>query len=247
MQGFWSVILRDMKRIWVQPMRIVSNLVQPLLYLFLLGSGLGAATQLGGGQYLKYIFPGVVGLTLLFTANFAAISIVFDRETGFLKAVLVAPVSRQSIAIGKVCSGALQAMVQGILLLIFSPVVGIYFGFGQILLFILFMFMSGMVFSAMGVAVATNFSSTEVFPVVLNAVLLPMFFLSGALFPLKTAPGWLQILSHIDPVAYGVDLMRGAILNKFYYPVWLSLVVMIGMGAILIWIAVIVFEKGEEV
>lgn len=121
MQGFWSIILRDMKRIWVQPIRIASNIVQPLLYLFLLGSGLGATTHFGTGGYLKYIFPGVVGLTLLFTANFAAISIVFDREVGFLKAVLVSPVSRPSVALGKIGSGAIQAVLQGMLLLIFLP------------------------------------------------------------------------------------------------------------------------------
>lgn len=247
MQGFWAVILRDLKRIWAEPFRLISGLAQPLLYLFLLGSGIGAATQLGGGQYLKYIFPGVVALSLLFTANFAAISIVFDRETGFLKAVLVAPVSRPSVAVGKVCSGAIQALVQGVLLLIFAPMIGIYFGPLQLLLFVIFMILSGMVFSAMGVAVATNFSSTEVFPVVLNAVLLPMFFLSGALYPLNTAPGWLQTLSYMDPVAYGVDLMRGSILGNFYYPEWLSLVVLCFVGFILIWTAVKVFEKGEEI
>lgn len=247
MQGFWAVILRDLKRIWAEPLRLLSGLVQPLLYLFLLGSGIGAATRLGGGQYLQYIFPGVVALSLLFTATFAAISIVFDRETGFLKAVLVAPVSRPSVAIGKVCSGAIQALAQGILLLIFAPLIGIYFGPLQILLFFLFMVLSGLVFSAMGVAVATNFSSTEVFPIVLNAVLLPMFFLSGALYPLKTAPAWLQTLFYIDPVAYGVDLMRGAILGQFYYPELLSLGVLCAVGFLLIWIAVKVFEKGEEV
>lgn len=109
------------------------------------------------------------------------------------------------------------------------------------------MILTALVFSAMGVAIATNFSSTEVFPIVVNSVLLPMFFISGALFPLKTAPHWMQDVSYADPAAYGIDLMRGTILNKFYYPWWLSVIVLVGLGSFLLWVAVKVFEKGEEV
>lgn len=247
MQGFLSVILRDLKRIWAEPLRLTSGLLQPLLYLFLLGSGVGAATTLGSDAYLKFIFPGVVALSLLFTSTFAAITIVFDREVGFLKAVLVAPISRRAVALGKVCSGAIQAMVQGLMLIVFAPAVGVYFGFTELLIFVIFMLLSGLVFSALGVAVATNFSSTEVFPVVLNAVLLPMFFLSGALFPLNTSPHWLQICSWFDPVAYGVDLMRGSILHNFFFPVPLSVSILFLVMMLLTWIAIRVFEKGEEI
>jgi len=245
--GFFGIILRDMKRLWIDRIRIISGLLQPLLYLFILGSGVGAATRLGGHQYLRYIFPGVVGLSLLFTATFAAISIVFDRETGFLKAVLVAPVSRREVALGKIVSGALQAVIQAILLLIFAPVVGLSFGFLEFIGIFIFMILCGMVFSAMGVSVAARFTSAEVFPIVLNAVLLPMFFISGAMFPLKTSPQWLQTLAHIDPVAYGVDLMRGTLSGQFYFPVYLSVLVMIFVLVILTWLSIRVFERGEEV
>lgn len=217
MNGFYSIIIRDLKRLWAQPIRLVSGIAQPLLYLFLLGSGLGGAVRQGGENYLEFIFPGVVALSLLFTATFSAISIVFDREIGFLKAVLVAPVSRRSIALGKVASGAIIALAQACLLLIAAPFAGVSFGLLNLLGFIAFMLLSGIVFSALGVAVAANFSSTEVFPVVLNALLLPMFFISGALFPLESAPGWLQVMSYVDPVAYGVDLLRGSVLGEFYW------------------------------
>jgi len=246
MNGMIGIIVRDMKRIWTQPLRMAGGIVQPLLYLFLLGSGIGAATVLGQGRYLSFIFPGIVALSLLFTATFAAITIVFDRETGFLKAVLVAPVSRRAIAVGKVISGAIQAMIQGILLLIFAPIVGVYFSFVQIILFLIFMLLSALLFSAVGVATATSFSSTEVFPVVLNAVLLPMFFLSGALYPLRTSPEWIKVLAHVDPVAYGVDLMRGAAQGHYYFTVWISIVVTFGLLFLLIWGAIRQFEKERE-
>lgn len=246
MAGFNAVVLRDLKRLWRQKVRLLSGILQPLLYLFLLGSGLGGAVRLGGGEYMAFIFPGVVALSLLFTATFAAISIVFDREQGFLKAVLVAPVSRRAVALGKVASGALQAVAQGILLLIFAPLVGVHFGVGALLLFVLFMLFAGLVFSALGVAAAARFTSTEVFPVVLNAVLLPLFFISGALFPLSTSPAWLQTLAYVDPVAYGVDLLRGAALGNFHFPVALSLAVLALAAALLTLTSVQVFQRGED-
>lgn len=246
MQGFTAIVLRDLKRLWAQPMRLVSGIAQPLLYLFLLGSGLSGTVRLAEGEYLQFIFPGVVALSLLFTATFAAISIVFDREVGFLKAVLVAPVGRRSIALGKVASGAVQALAQGALLLLAAPIVGLRFGIWELLLFIGFMLLGGLVFSALGVATATRFTSTEVFPVVLNAILLPMFFLSGALYPLQTSPEWIQIVAYADPVAYAVDLLRGATSGQFYFSPVLSVTVLTGSFAVLTWMAVRVFERGEE-
>ena len=246
MHGFYAIVLRDLKRLWAQPVRLVSGIAQPLLYLFLLGSGLSGAVRLGGGEYLQFIFPGVVGLSLLFTATFAAITIVFDREVGFLKAVLVAPVERRAIALGKVTSGAVQALAQGALLLVAGPIVGVRYGVIELAVFLLAMFLAGMVFSALGVATATRFTSTEVFPVVLNAVLLPMFFLSGALYPLQTSPEWIKVVAHVDPVAYAVDLLRGALSGEFYFSPWLSLGVLFSATAVLTWAAVVVFEQGEE-
>lgn len=247
MRGYLTVIYRDLKRLWVDRIRVAFGLIQPLLYLFVLGSGLGASTAMGSGDYLKYIFPGVVGLTLLFTATFAAISIVFDREWGFLKAMLVAPISRRAIALGKITSGAIQAIAQAIILLILSPLVGVHVTPLAILGFLLFMVVSSLLFSTLGVSVAARFTSMEVFPVVSNAVLMPMFFLSGAMFPLAVSPYWLRIAAHVDPVAYAVDLMRGAVLGQYFFPLALSLAVLAGVIIALTWMSVRVFERGEEV
>src|ERR1044071_135201 len=129
-RGIYAVVVLDLKRFWLDRARLLSGLAQPLLYLFVLGAGLGASSRLGGGDYQRYIFPGVLGLSLLFTATFSAITIVFDRQIGFFKAVLVAPVPRTAIAIGKIVAGALQALAQAIIVLPFAPLAGVPLGFG---------------------------------------------------------------------------------------------------------------------
>jgi ABC-2 type transport system permease protein len=246
MRGTGAVIVLDLKRLWVERWRIVSNLGQPLLYLFILGSGIGASTMLGGGGYRHFIFPGVLGLSILFTSVFAAILIVFDRQMGFLKAVLVAPVPRPAIAIGKIISGAIQGLLPALILLVFIPPLGLPTGAFHLLGLIGAMVLSAVTFSALGVAVAARFESTTVFPIVINAVMLPMFFISGALFPLARTPAWLQWLAHFDPVAYAIDLMRGALLGHFFFPPWLSLAVLCGLVVILAFLATRVFASGED-
>ena len=246
MRGLLAVIALDLKRLWADRVRLVVGLIQPLLYLFVLGSGLGANSRMGGSHYLAYIYPGVLGLSLLFTSVFAAMLIVFDRQIGFLKAVLVAPVPRPAIAIGKVLSGALQALVPAVVLLAFLPLLGMHPGIVRFLALVGAMAMAAVTFSALGVATAARFKSTTVFPIIGNAVLLPMFFLSGALYPLAMAPHWLRILAHFDPVAYAVDLMRGALLGSLYFPLWLSIGVLALFVLVLTWLATRVFASGED-
>ncbi|MHB1284654.1 MAG: ABC transporter permease [Metallibacterium scheffleri] len=246
MRGLFAVIMLDLKRLWVDRVRLVSSLIQPLLYLFVLGSGLGASSTMGGSGYLHYIYPGVLGLSLLFSSVFAAMLIVFDRQIGFLKAVLVAPVPRVAIALGKVLSGAIQALVPATILLLLLPLLGMDLSLLALLELIGTMILAAVTFSALGVATAARFRSTTVFPIISNAVLLPMFFLSGALYPLDSAPVWLRWLAHIDPVAYAVDLMRGAILDRYAYPPLLSLAVLLGFIIVLTWLATRVFAAGED-
>ena len=246
MRGLLAVIILDLKRLWVDRIRLISSLIQPLLYLFVLGSGLGASSTLGSGRYLPFIFPGVVALSLLFTSVFAAILIVFDRQMGFLKAVLVAPVPRPAIAIGKVIAGAIQALVPGTIMLLFMPFIGLKPSLLEFLGFVGASALAAITFSALGVAVAARFKSMTVFPIISNAMLLPMFFLSGALYPLALAPHWLQIAAHADPVAYAVDLMRGSLLGSTFFPVWLSFVVLACFIAVMTWLATRIFTTGED-
>jgi len=258
MSGIWAIVMLDMQRFFKERVRLIAGLIQPLLYLFVLGSGLGASMRMGppGGipgsapafDYRAYIFPGVMSLALLFSATFAGITIVFDRQIGFFKAVLVAPVPRAAIGIGKVVSGALQALIQGTILLCFLPLMNIQISFATVLV-IPAMILAALTFSALGVAMAARFTSTNVFPILTNAIMLPMFFLSGAMYPLQPAPVWMQRLAHLDPVAYAVDLMRGALLGRdhmFFESPGLSVAVLSGCIVLLTWSAVNVFRKGEE-
>jgi len=245
-QGIYAVVVLDLKRFWLERARLIAGLAQPLLYLFVLGAGLGASSRLGGGDYQRYIFPGVLALSLLFTATFSAITIVFDRQIGFFKAVLVAPVPRPAIAMGKIAAGALQAFAQGVVVLPFAPLAGVRFGFVEGVELVAAMLLAAVTFSAIGVACACRFTSTTVFPIVSNAVLLPMFFLSGALYPLTVAPHWMQVAAHFDPVAYAVDLMRGSLLGTFFFPVPLSLAALAVVITLLTWAAVRVFNRGED-
>ena len=246
MRGLFAVVMLDLKRLWVDRVRLISSLIQPLLYLFVLGSGLGASSTMGGKGYLHYIYPGVLGLSLLFSSVFAAMLIVFDRQIGFLKAVLVAPVSRLAIALGKILSGALQALVPATVLLVLLPLLGMDLSLPAFVELVGAMLLAAITFSALGVATAARFRSTTVFPILSNAVLLPMFFLSGALYPLDRAPTWLRLLAHVDPVAYAVDLMRGAVLGHTVYPPLLSIAVLVGFIVVLTWLATRVFEAGED-
>jgi ABC-2 type transport system permease protein len=246
MRGIYAVVVLDLKRAWLDRARIVTGLIQPLLYLFVLGAGLGSSSRMGGPGYQRFIFGGVVGLSLLFTAVFMAISIVFDRQIGFFKAVLVSPIPRAAIAFGKITSGAIQALVQGVILLPFAPLVGVPLGLGSVFAMLGAMVLAAMTFSAIGVAVASRFTSTTVFPIISNTIILPMYFLSGALYPLTTAKPWMQTAAHFDPVAYAVDLMRGSLSGQFFFPPALSLAVLIGVIAVLAASAVYVFNRGED-
>jgi ABC-2 type transport system permease protein len=244
MNGYFAILALDLRRVWLDRVRLATSLAQPLLYLFVLGSGIGGSSRLGGAEYLRFIFPGVVALSLLFTASFSAIVIVFDRQIGFLKAILIAPVSRLAIALGKVSSGALQALLQACVLLLFAPLAGVPLEPLRVLEFVLAMSLAAFTFSALGVAVASRFRSVTVFPIVSNAVLLPMFFLSGAMYPLENAPHWLRILARLDPVAYAVDLMRGALYGTWSMPAALSFSVLVAFATVLTLIAV--FQQGED-
>jgi ABC-2 type transport system permease protein len=246
MRAILAIVILDLKRFWLDRARLIAGLIQPLLYLFVLGAGIGASVKMGGGDYRRFIFPGTMGLSLLFSATFAAITIVFDRQIGFFKAVLVAPVPRSAIAFGKIIAGGLQSFAQGLILLPFAPLAGATLNLTQATEMVGAMALASLTFSAIGVGFACRFNSTTVFPIVSNAVLLPMFFLSGGLYPLMAAPHWMQVAAHFDPVAYAVDLMRGSVLGVYFFPVPLSLGALTLTISLLAWAAVRVFNRGED-
>ncbi|MDD3717442.1 MAG: ABC transporter permease [Actinomycetota bacterium] len=289
--GIYITWLRDVKRFFRDRIRLVGAFAQPLIYLFILGTGLESAFQaFGSGEtkYVTYMFPGILCMTVLFTSMFSAISIIWDREFGFLKEMLVAPIPRSSLAVGKVFGGATTAIMQGFILLLFMPLVGIPFDIGKILLMLLVMFLLSISLTSFGVAFAARMHSMEAFPIIMNFVLLPMFFLSGAMFPLQGLPGWMTVLTKINPMSYAVDAVRGVALRGIeitstaafslpevpaglasnpefvnwianakaalpqpaqmqvqYYPLSLSLLIVVAFGIFLMTIAVVQFNRQD--
>jgi len=214
--GTYIIWLRDLKRFFRDRTRLLGAFAQPLIYLFVLGTGLQSAfTAFGSGQtkYITFMFPGIVAMTVLFTSMFSAISIIWDRQFGFLKEMMVAPIPRSSIALGKVLGGGSTALIQGFILLLFMPLAGIPYNIEKLLMMLVVMFILAMGLTSLGVLFASRMRSMEGFPIVMNFLLLPMFFLSGAFFPLQNLPTWMRILTKINPMTYAVDAMRGVALK----------------------------------
>lgn len=227
-RGVYIIWYRDVLRWWRDRQRILPSLVQPILYLFVFGVGLGSA--LGGGgagsssatalgvNYTTFMYPGVLAMSVLFTSIFSAMSIVWDREFGFLKEIQVAPIRRAAVAIGKALGGSSVAMIQASLLLLVAPFVGVALTPLLVLQILGLMFLLAFALSALGVAIASRMRSMEGFQVVMNFVMMPILFLSGAFFPLRGLPVWLEALTRLDPAAYAVDALRRVVLTSSGVP-----------------------------
>src|SRR5437762_9423531 len=202
LRAVYIIWYRDILRYWRDRWRLVASLAQPLLFLVVFGSGLssslgsgGVFGSRGGLSYIQFVFPGIIGMSILFTSIFGAMSIVWDREFGFLKEVLVAPIDRWAVAIGKALGGTTQAMIQGLILLVLAPFVGVKLSLVTILEVVPLAFVLAFGLSAFGVMLASMMKSLQGFQVVMNFLMMPMFFLSGALFPLTNLPALLSVLS----------------------------------------------------
>jgi ABC-2 type transport system permease protein len=264
LRAIYIIWYRDVIRFRRDRARLVASLAQPLLYLLIFGTGLssalsGASGAFGGGStdglsYVQFIFPGIIGMAVLFSAIFGAMSIVWDREFGFLKEVLVAPIDRSAVAIGKALGGATQAMIQGLVLLVLAPLIGIDLSLTMILALVPLTFVLAFSLSALGVAIASRMKSMQGFQMVMTFLMMPMFFLSGALFPLQGLPGWMNVLTRLDPAAYGMDPLRRVVLGTSLPPeivngmgidlfgtvlsVPAEAAVLLAFGACMLWVAI---------
>ena len=207
---------RELIRFANDRLRIVTMLVQPFLFLFVLGAGLqGLASAGTDGVNLKtFIYPGILCMTVMFTAMFSAASIVWDREFGFLREMMVAPVKRSSIVIGKCLGGATVAAMQGVIVLAIAGLVDVPYSLGLILGVLALQLLLAFAITAFGLAVAIRIKQMQSFMGVMQMIVMPMFFISGALFPVTGLPTWLAILNRLDPVAYAVDPMRKLVFSK---------------------------------
>ena len=190
-------------------MRIVGAIAFPLLFLVVFGAGLTRWVNLGEEvSFSEFMFPGIIGMTVLMSAFMSGVSIVWDREFGFLKEVLVAPVNRAAVALGKTLGGATIATVQGVLILLLSPIVGISLSAGLVLRLLPLVFLAACALAALGIVIASRIKSMEAFQVVMNMLMMPMIFLSGVFFPVSNLPGWMNVLVKVNPATYAIDPIR---------------------------------------
>ena len=212
----YSLWRREIVRFYRQRARVVGVIVSPLLFWLVLGSGFAHSFQSAGvgassGHYLGYFFPGSVAMIVLFTAIFSMMSLIQDRNEGFLLSVLAAPVSRSAIVLGKVLGGATLAAIQGIIFLVFAPLVGVHVSAAAVLLAVLVILAISFELTALGFAIAWPMDSPQAFHAIVNLILLPLWMLSGALFPASGASGWMRMLMLANPLTYGVDALRNAL------------------------------------
>ena len=228
----WTLWQREIVRFYRQKARVVGVIASPLIFWLVLGSGFARSFQSssGSGHYLGYFFPGSIAMIVLFTAIFSMMSLIQDRNEGFLLSVLAAPVSRSAIVLGKVLGGATLAAIQGIVFLIFAPFVGVHLGAVSIALSALVIVMISFELTALGFAVAWPMDSTQAFHAIVNIILLPLWMLSGALFPASGAAGWLRVLMLLNPLSYGVDALRNTLFPSVVtqFPLAINLIVTLG-------------------
>jgi ABC-2 type transport system permease protein len=213
LRGIKVVWQRELIRFWRDKLRIVTSLLQPLIFLFVLGGGLANIASGGteGVDLRTFMFPGVLAMAVLFTAMFSAASVVWDREYGFLREMLVAPVRRGSIVLGKCFGGATVAAFQGVIVMALAPLVHVPYSVSMILEVLALQLLLAFMITAFGVMAAVQISQMQAFMALMQMVVMPLLFLSGALFPLTGLPHWLAVLNRLDPLTYAVNPIREAV------------------------------------
>ncbi|MFI6519473.1 ABC transporter permease [Spirillospora sp. NPDC050679] len=262
------VLHRELIRFWRDRTRMVSGLVQPVLWLLVMGTGLSNLMTAGGSDgridLKTFIFPGVCAMSVMFTAMFSAGSIVWDREFGFLREMLVAPVSRSAIVVGKCFGGAFVATLQGMVILAMAGLAGVPYDPLLLLQMLGLMFLGAFALTGFGVMLAARIKTMQAFFAVMQMAIMPMMFLSGALYPLNGLPAWLSVLTRLNPLTYAVDPLRQAVFarldlspalertfnpgvtwNGWQVPVWLEVLLVAAMGAGLMGVAILEFRRGD--
>lgn len=247
MGAVYILWIRQLKRHFRSKPRMIGSLGQPLLFLIALGFGFGPIYQkAGGGNYLQFLAPGIIAMSILFTAVFAGIEIIWDRQFGFLKETLVAPVSRFHIMVGRTLGGATVATLQGIIVFFLSILAGFRPEYLTLLpLALLFMFLIALLFTALGTAIASVLEDMQAFPLISNFIIMPLFFLSGALFPLEGLPEAIGVVASYNPLSYGVDGLRGTLVNGMHFGLNVDFMVLGAVTVLLLFIGSYLFSKIE--
>jgi len=215
LRAVYTIWYRDLLRFWHDRMLMIGSTALPLLFLFVFGSGLsGRMGFLSPGiNFTQFMFPGIIGMTVLVSSFMAGVSVVWDREFGFLKEVLVAPISRTSVAVGKTLGSATIALPLGMLILLFAPLIGVSLSVSTVLALLPLVFLLAASMGSLGVLLATHIRTVQAFQVVMQVLMFPMLFLSGIFFPVEGLPGWMNILVKLNPATYGIASIRQVVLG----------------------------------
>jgi ABC-2 type transport system permease protein len=243
----YVLVLRELIKFFRAKSRLVTTLARPVIWLFLIGGGMSRLVSPGMGvDYMQFIFPGILGMTILFSSIFSSISIIWDKEFGLMKGILVAPVSRFSIVIGKALSGTIVSTIQALIILLLFPFLGIDLSLLSILYIIVICLLLSFAISTLGIVIATFYESFESFSVIMNFIVMPMFFLSGAMYPVSKLPAILKVISQINPLTYGVDALKHIMLkgsDLIDFSVATDILVLIACSILFTIIAGVVFER----
>ena len=246
MNPITALWLRQVKRYYRSVPRMIGSLAQPLLFLVVFGFGFGPIfARAGAGDYKQYLVPGIIAMSVLFTSMFMGIEIIWDKQFGFLKGTLVAPVSRTEIMIGRTLGGASVGVIQGLIVLLVALVIGFEINIMAMPLAVLFMILIALLFTALGTAIASVLDDMHGFQLVMNFLIMPTFFLSGALFPLENLPKVLTTITHLNPLTYGVDGLRDALIGTGVFSIAMNLTVLFISTAILLAVGSYMFSRIE--
>lgn len=245
MNTIYILWLRQVKKYFRSRSRIIGSLAQPLLFLLAFGFGFGSVYQkAGGGNYIQFLAPGIIAMSVLFTSIFTGIEIIWDRQFGFLKETMVAPVSRFEIMLGRTLGGATVGAIQGIVVFLLTLIVG--FRPANVLMLpfgLFFIFFIGVLFTSLGTAIASKLEDMQGFQLIMNFLVMPIFFLSGALFPLRGLPKAMEIVTKINPLSYGVDGLRGTLINVWTFGITIDFIVLSIFTAAFLIIGSYLFSK----
>lgn len=247
MRAVWILWLRQIKRYSRARTRMIGSLGQPILFLFALGFGFAPIyARAGGGNYLEFVVPGIIAMGIIFNAVFGGIEIIWDRQFGFLKETLVAPVPRLAIVLGRTLGGATTAMLQGVIVLVICLFAGFRIAHPLLLpLALLFMFLIALVFAAIGTAIGSVLRDMQGFQLIMNFLVMPLFFFSNALFPTDGLPAPLRIAVRLNPLSYGVAGMRDALAGVASWGMATDFAVLGGMAAVLLGVSSFLFSRIE--
>lgn len=252
LRPIYVICMREFIKFFREKSRLLGTLARPVLWLFVVGNGMSALIRPQGGlSYLQFIFPGMLGMTILFASIFSSISIVWDREFGFMKEMLVAPISRTSIVVGKAISGTAISVAQAVIILLLIPFLGMRISVLEVIEVIGVAILVSFCITALGILIAARLTSFDGFNIIMNFLVMPMLFLSGAMYPVTSLPPVLRHLTQINPLTYGVDAFKHVLLRNAApplgpeFPLLLDIAVMIVVSALMLTLAAFSFRRKE--